>query len=85
MYVLNTNITFIDATVAVLGWRLAETSEGQVNSFEVLPPPAATNGAVAPDVPSKHFVDCLHGIHRCSLAGQLSCPAMTSGGLNNEG
>ena len=34
VYVLNANISFIDATVALLGWRLAETSEGQVNSFE---------------------------------------------------
>ena len=41
VYVLNTNISFIDATVAVLGWRLAETSEGQVNSFEVSPPMAS--------------------------------------------
>ena len=50
MYVLNTNITFIDATVAVLGWRLAETSEGQVNSFEVLPPSKATQGDVEPSL-----------------------------------
>lgn len=35
IFVLNLQVSFLDATTALLGWRLAETSEGAVSSFEV--------------------------------------------------